>query len=155
MWHQKPVLSWEDFRAKPDASSPFAANTNSGISFNWNFSTENAKPKLFHEVFSNFYPEYSWVKSSEKDKYLLAHEQAHFDISEIFARQLRKALKEYKISRNIRRDLNAIYHKTEKQRDQMQKKFDHETAHSENTEEERRWRIFIAAELKRLEAYSK
>ncbi|WP_251738945.1 DUF922 domain-containing protein [Gramella sp. AN32] len=155
MWNERPVLTWDDFKASPDPESPFAANTNSGISFTWNYSTSKGQPELIHQVFSNFYPQYSWVKSSEKDAYLLAHEQAHFDISEIYARKLRKALQEYEIGRNIRRDLNGIYQKMEKQRDVMQRKFDKETDHSENTEAEMKWRKFITTELERLEAYSK
>ncbi len=63
---------------------------------------------------------------------LLAHEQLHFDITELFARKLRKAMVEFDFenSRNLRAALQALYKKTEMERALMQKKFDVETKHT-------------------------
>lgn len=153
-WQQGQPLTWNDFRALPDDSNSYSANTNSGISYTWSYSTSSGKPVLEHEVFSNFYPENSWVKDIEDEEYLLAHEQLHFDISELHARKLRKALHEYKIGRNIRQDLKRLYNKIEAERAAMQKRFDKETSHSEIKEAEMQWRKFIQQELKKLEEFS-
>ncbi len=153
-WSSIRTLNWEDFRAAPDESSSFSANTNSGISYTWNYSTASGKPVLENEVSSNFYPNRSWVKEEIEDRdYLLAHEQLHFDISELHARKLRKALSEYQPGSNIRGDLKKIYNRIEAERTAMQKKFDAETQHSENKPAEYRWRKFVAMELEKLKDF--
>lgn len=153
-WQQGKLLTWSDFKAEPDNSNSYSANTNSGISYSWNYSTASGVPVLLHEVFTNFYPNLSWVKEIRNEEYLLAHEQLHFDISELHARKLREALADYEIGRNIRQDLKRIYNKIESERVSMQNKFDRETSHSENRSEEMKWRKFVAEELKKLEEYS-
>lgn len=153
-WQEDRPLTWEDFKAEPDESLSYSANTNSGIGYSWDYSTASGTPVLKHEVTSNFYPELSWVKDVDDLEYLLAHEQLHFDISELHARKLRKALAEYEIGRNIRLDLKRIYNKIETERSLMQKSFDKETSHSENYEAEMRWRMFVANELEKLKKYS-
>lgn len=146
-------LSISDFKGIPPEGGAYEGNTNSGISFTWNYSTQSGQPELSFEVVSNFYPELSWLRDVENEDYLLAHEQLHFDISELHARKLRRALESYKIARNIRRDLNRIYNGIEKQRQEMQDRFDDETNHSRNKEAEARWQQFVAKELKKLEEY--
>lgn len=153
-WQEEKLLTWEDFKAEPDSSNSYSANTNSGISYSWHYSTASGAPVLLHEVFTNFYPDLSWVKEIENEEYLLAHEQLHFDISELHARKLRKALENYEIKRNIRQDLKRLYNRIESERVSMQNLFDKETSHSENRSEEMRWRKFVAGELEKLEEYS-
>ena len=154
-WSTERLLSWKDFRAVPDKSDSYTANTNSGMSYTWNYSTYSGTPVLEYEVISNFYPNRSWVKKEVKDKnYLLGHEQLHFDISELHARKLRKALSEYEPGNNIRGDLNKIYNRIETERTAMQKKFDAETQHSENKKAEYSWRKFVAMELEKLKNFS-
>ena len=85
----------------------------------------------------------------KNEEYLLAHEQLHFDISELHARKLRKALNEYEIGRSIRQDLKSLYNRIESERVSMQNRFDKETSHSENREEEMRWRKFVAARIRK------
>ena len=152
-WEEGETLSWADFKATPKKGVAYEANTNSGISFSWSYSTESGQPVLKYEVVTNFFPLLSWVKEAEEDEYLLGHEQLHFDISELHARKLRKAIDEYEPGRSIRRDLNTLYEKIEKERVAMQKLFDAETNHSIDEKAESRWRKFIRAELEKLSAY--
>lgn len=154
-WRDDLQLSWEDFKAEPDLSSSYSANTNSGISYDWSYSKARGEVKLEHEVFSNFYPYRSWVKPDLRDdEYLLAHERLHFDISELHARRLRKALSEYEPARNIRQDLKQIYNRIDEERRKMQKAFDKETNHSENREAETAWRKFVKTELEKLSDFA-
>ncbi|SDR66896.1 DUF922 domain-containing protein [Gramella sp. MAR_2010_147] len=154
LWKASRSLQWEDFKGQPDASNSYAANTNSGIGYTWSYSTASGKPILVHQVFTNFYPNLSWVTEIQNEEYLLAHEQLHFDISELHARKLRKALYHYEIGRNIRQDLKKLYRRIESERVFMQNQFDKETSHSEIRSAEMRWRQFVADELKKLEDYS-
>lgn len=153
-WKPNRPLSWEDFKATPDTSNSYSANTNSGISYNWNYSTASGQPILEHEVHTNFYPGKSWVKEIQDKEYLLAHEQLHYDISELHARKLRQALQHYEPGRNIRQELKRIYKTIESQRVAMQNEFDQETSHSENKAAEMRWRSFVKKELEKLADYS-
>ncbi|WPY99540.1 DUF922 domain-containing protein [Christiangramia sp. OXR-203] len=153
-WASIDRLSWQNFEASPDYSIDFSANTNSGMSYSWNYSTRTGKPELTHEVKSNFYPDLSWVKDVNNPAYLLAHEQLHFDITELHARKLRKRLAEYEIGRRIRQDLKRLYNITEAERVAMQNRFDKETSHSENKEAEYHWRKFVASQLAEYEVYA-
>lgn len=152
-WNENRPLTWNDFKAEPKESVPYEANTNTGILFSWNYSTESGEPVLKYEVLSNFYPESSWVKNVEETNYLLGHEQLHFDITELNARKLRKAIDEYKPGRNIRKELNQLYEQIEQERVKMQNRFDVETNHSQNKEAEAKWRKFVLEEIKDLEEY--
>ncbi|MGB8374159.1 MAG: DUF922 domain-containing protein [Salegentibacter sp.] len=153
-WNQDRPLTWADFKAEPPANDPYEANTNSGISYSWTYSTSSGRPDLRYEVHTYFYPELSWSRELEEEDYILAHEQLHFDISELYARKLRKELEEYEIGRNIRRDLRNIYNKIEQEREAMEKAYDAESNHSKNREAEFRWRKMIAKKLSELQQYS-
>lgn len=153
-WSETP-LTWQDFEGDPDSKSDYSANVNSGISYTWTFSTETGEPVLVYEVSSSFYPELSWKKQTINDPdYLLKHEQTHFDISELHARKLRKALENYQVGRNVRQDLKKIYQKIERERVKMQQQFDFETSHSENRDAELKWREFVSKELQNLQEYA-
>jgi len=153
-WAENRILSWDDFKASPKKHLPYKANTNSGISFSWNATKSSDGIEINYEVGSNFYPNRSWVKEIEEVDYLLAHEQLHFDITELYARKLRKALESYNPGDKIKKELDAIYSEIEQQRRQMQTKFDKETNHSINKEAEFKWRIFVKKELEKLSDYS-
>lgn len=153
-WSQDYSLSWSDFKASPKKHIPYKANSNSGISFSWNSTIRISGIELNYKVGSNFYPNRSWVKKIEEIDYLLAHEQLHFDITELHARKLRKALESYKPGEKMKKELNAIYSEIEKQRRQMQTQFDQETNHSINKEAEFKWREFVEQELEKLKKYS-
>lgn len=152
-WLANGPLTWNDFKAAPKNSVPYEANTNSGITFSWSYSTESGKPVLEYEVFSFFYPQSSWVKEVEETQYLLRHEQLHFDITELHARKLRKAIDQYKMGSNIKKELNQLYEKIERERVKMQNRFDAETNHSRNKEAEAKWRKFVLEELQRFNRY--
>ena len=100
-----------------------------------------------YSVVSTFYPEGSWYLPQRVTPYILAHEQAHFDISELHARMLRKNLAGKKFSKKIKSEIEAIYEQIEQKRRAMQTKFDAETDHSRNVEKEMQWENFIAQQL--------
>ena len=153
-WDKTRLLKWEDFEASPKKSLPYKANTNSGLSFSWNATESSGGIILTYKVGSNFYPKRSWVKEIEEVDYLLAHEQLHFDITELHARKLRKVLSNYEPGPKMKKVLNNIYSEIEQQRQQMQNQFDKETNHSINKESEYKWRKFVEKELNKLNEYS-
>ena len=153
-WNENKPLTWNDFQAEPGSHERYDASTNSGMSYSWSLSTHNGKEQFCYEVRSNFYPNLSWVKNGENNEHLLAHEQLHFDISELHARKLRKAIKEYKVTGNIKQELRDIYHRIETERQEMQNKFDLESRHSMEKVAEGNWQKEVKAELIKYKAYA-
>ncbi|MHA6279935.1 DUF922 domain-containing protein [Salinimicrobium sp. CAU 1759] len=150
------ALTWKDFKATPDPTSPFSANTASGISYGWSMKGSATGKEYSYEVSSFFIPGKSWVKDGSASPNLLAHEQLHFDITELFARKLRKALAEFDFdnSRNLKADLQALYKNAEQERALMQQQFDVETRHSMNEAAQLEWQKYIKEELRKLEKFS-
>lgn len=153
-WTSNP-LTWQDFKGAPDLSSPFHANTSSGISYSWSMKRTGEEIEVVYEVDSYFIPEQSWVKPGKDSQHLLVHEQLHFDITELHARKLKKAMLEFdfKKSGNIKPELQAIYKTTEAERYDMQKRFDAETRHSMDSEAQLKWQKFVEEELQKLEKF--
>lgn len=149
------ALTWEDFKAAPDPNSPFTANTSSGISYSWSLKTSILGKEYQYEVLSFFNPDRSWVKNSGS-AHLLAHEQLHFDITELCARKLRKALAEFDFrkTRNVKSELQDLYKKMEAERAAMQKKFDMETRHSMEEAAQLKWQQFVTQELQKFEDFA-
>lgn len=146
-WKENQKLTWEDFRGKPIPSASFVASTNTGISFQYSYSIKNGTVEVAHEVHSFFNPEGSWYIAKRVNPHILRHEQGHFDISELHARKLRKMLHGRQYSKNVKREIEGIYRKIERQRRTMQNKFDAETDHSRNEAQEKSWQHYIAQQL--------
>lgn len=154
-WNQDRPLVWEDFRGEADLNVRFNASTNSGIGFSWSYKSDQNGEDFQYEISNFFDSEKSWVKTGSESPHLLKHEQLHFDISELHARQFRKSLSQFETSKNIKADLNRLYRQHEQERLQMQRRFDQETKHSMNKEAQVNWETYIQKQLKKLATYSR
>ena len=139
-------LTWSNFKGKPKKTSPNEALTDSGMSIELECdgTTSRAIVKCF------FNPTKSWTKSKDSD-YLLAHEQLHFDITELFVRKLRKQLSEFgndceQLSKHIESYYNKNYQEFVKYQDQ----YDRESKHSLDKEKQALWEKKVAQELNAL-----
>lgn len=152
LWSDRP-LSWEDFKGPPVPENGYHASANTGISYTWSAKILGDDLDLVYAVQAFFYPDFSWV--SKKNDRLLAHEQLHFDISELHARKLRKALEEFKPEdyKGLKIPLQKIYEKIEAERKAMQEQYDLETRHSEDSTAQESWENRISAELKKLKKF--
>ncbi|HHS95445.1 MAG TPA: hypothetical protein ENJ45_02565 [Phaeodactylibacter sp.] len=94
-WSDSDRLEWADFAGEPryDYQS-IAALTSSGIVHYKG--CENGKIK--YKVRAYFEKNESWVKDEARTEHHLIHEQIHFDITELYARKLRKILAERNFS---------------------------------------------------------
>ena len=153
IWNKNQKLSWEDFRGKPVRSASFVASTNTGISFHYSYSIKNGAVDVEYSVRSFFAPEGSWYIPERVSPYILKHEQAHFDVSELHARMLRKNLEGRKFSKKVKSEIEGIYQQVEQKRRAMQTKFDAETDHSRNEEKEAFWQKYIANQLAEYDAW--
>jgi hypothetical protein len=153
-WSEEP-LKWENFEAEADLVKPYDANTNSGISYSWSLKVKGDSSDFQFEVESWFYPEQSWVKKNKKSEYLLAHEQLHFDISELVARKLRRALEDVEVvgEPELKEALEQLYQKNADVWTALQKEYDVETRHGQDSYAQKKWKEKITAELILLENY--
>ena len=148
VWNENERLSWSDFKAPHRSGVSYVASTSSGISFSYSYSERNRKIDLNITIQSNFYPASSWVNPGDASDYILAHEQAHFDISEIHARILRKKVSETTFSKKVKKELTNLYNEVDKKRIAMQHLFDKESDHSKIKEKEYEWEAYIKQQLK-------
>lgn len=153
-WDESYKLTWEDFKGKPNKMDGAVAVTSSGITFSYSTRRSNKKVVSFStEVYAHFYPEQSWYKPERANVHILGHEQLHFDITELHARKFRKRIKLLKASNDVVKELNILHKTTNEDLAALQDKYDAETDFSRNYEAQVKWQIYIAKELKKLDAY--
>src|SRR5688572_23289770 len=95
-WSGARPLVWTDFKGKPASSGNEGARTAHAIHFAW-----ICRPggRFEFKVTAGFLPNRSWVKfvvlrSAGESARVLRHEQTHFDISELYARHIRRRFAE-------------------------------------------------------------
>lgn len=143
-------LTWEDFKGNPNPNDPYQANTYSGFTFSWSLQQNEEGREFVYDIKSYFLPNQSWVKKGAKNSYLLAHEQLHFDISELHARKFKTTLANFDSSGSlaeVKRGMKSIYQQIEKERKAMQQKYDRETDHGGNKKAQEKWQDFIQKKL--------
>lgn len=146
-WNEDRKLVWADFKGVPNGPPDYVASTNSGVSFSYSYRERNGVGEIKFTVLSNFYPNLSWYRPSKVSDYILAHEQMHFDISELYARKLRLRLAVIPHDRDFKSKAETVYDQIEADRREMQFQYDVETDHSNSKEEEFHWRDYIAKQL--------
>ncbi len=149
-WNSSRKLSWEDFKAQPDGSSVNAALTSTNINIDYSFNNREFK----YKIRCQFDPTKSWGRI--KSDYILSHEQAHFDIAEIHARLLNKALKNYRFNaKTANKDIGDIYQRLMQEHHDMQEQYDDETNYSRNESRQQEWQKKIVDTLTNLQEYAK
>ena len=126
-----------------------AALTSTNIKIDFGYKNET----LQYHIRCRFDKNKSWGRV--KNDYILSHEQAHFDIAEIFARKLNKKMSEYKFDKdNYKTDLKKVYQDITREKEAFQDQYDNETDHSRKKEEQLSWLTKIKNMLEELKDYS-
>ena len=153
-WREDLRLTWDDFKGERNTKSDAVAVTASGITFSYAVRKSGIRIMDFKAlVVAHFYPEKSWVVKELADDYILAHEQLHFDITELHVRKLRKRISEIKVSQNLDRILNTLHQDMNKQLTEMQNQYDTETNNSIDKITQAKWIMYVAKELKKYKAF--
>ncbi|WP_229724607.1 DUF922 domain-containing protein [Winogradskyella forsetii] len=154
VWDETTKLTWADFKADPDLESDAVALTASGITFGYSVRTSEERIVDFSAtVEAQFYPNKSWYLKEKGNAHILAHEQLHFDITELYARQFRQHLTQLKANQNVKKQMNKLHVAINEAVNETQKRYDKETNHSMNIEKQKEWEAFIAKELKSLDEF--
>ena len=96
--------------------------------------------KIDFTVTAYFYPNKSWYNPELSDAHILAHEQLHFDISEIYARKMSAIMRATKFTSQVRREVKKIYQQINKEMDDFQNTYDNETNFSRDTAKQAVWK---------------
>ena len=155
-WDPSRPLHWGDFRAPPQPAGREAALSEVG-----QISGSGCDGSQFeYGVIAAFIPSESWVRpevvaNPMQSAIALAHEQVHFNISEIISRELRRTLATVdhpcQMSDSDRDALGAAAFNEEKN---TQQRYDDETAHGLNSEAQVRWAAWSVQMLGSLSAYA-
>ena len=156
VWTRNRKLTWDDFKGKPKtiSNTNVAATTYCGFGFETNQVFVFSKVKLFTK--NVFDCNLSWVRPDQKDKIpVLEHEQGHFDLCEVYARQLRKKLEDKKLTAfTLNGDANAIFKEIWALCLERQELYEKETNYGLDRQKQYEWATTIEKELLELNAYS-
>jgi lipopolysaccharide export LptBFGC system permease protein LptF len=142
-WNASRKLTWNDFKGDPDPHTSNAALTSSNINIEFGYDETGFQ----YSISCNFDKNRSWVRI--KNNEVLAHEQGHFDLAEIYARKLNKTLKAYHFNaKTASKDINQLYEDAMKQHRLTQTQYDQETDFSRNRPKQEEWLAKIEQQLK-------
>lgn len=147
-WREDLRLGWDDFRGEVPPRAIPAATTASGISYTYSANILHHEVILDYRVTAYFYPEESWYRPERCNDNTLAHEQLHFDISELFARKMRLRLETTTFSEDVKAEVRRIYKEILEELKAFQERYDRETDFSRNRGKQAEWNLRIAQALK-------
>lgn len=144
------LLTWDDFSGKPDKNSPYQANTYWGLNYSFkgvDFIGDTIKLKGFSATLM-FNENKSWVKEGTQTPSLLKHEQGHFDIGLICQKEFINAINNAVFFKaGLNEKVQSIFTGIMKKYHEMQVKYDEETDHSKNRQNQEKWDEIIAKTL--------
>jgi hypothetical protein len=133
-WKYERMLTWDDFQCEPQTGTDVVATTSTTLGISYQLKNG----ELTYSITCNFSKLKSW--GSLRTDYILAHEQAHFDITELIARQLHEALQSYVMNKKtFKQDITRIYNDAVRAKEEMQETYDRETNHSRNKLKQNEW----------------
>lgn len=149
-WHEDDKLTWNDFTGSYRLKGRISALTASAIEYSY----ECINNQLDVKVKAIFIPEESWMKPDAVNDYILNHEQLHFDITEIYARKMRKIIQEEIKTCDDLYKVEAISEYIIKHWKEEQSAYDAHTNHSLNENQQLVWNEKIAKNLRKTAAYA-
>lgn len=161
LWNPARTVSVSDFIVVPDSSTRITGDhmavTRTGITYSL-----TAKPgsKNFEiTIYATMHKPNSFIRERVLDaprgsiNYLMNHEQKHFDISEIYAREAVKAIRGKRFTKNYTREINDLMKGLFKQSEDLHDLYDNETGNGTNASAQSEWNNRIQRRLNGLDAY--
>ena len=150
VWSTTRRLTRADFKAST-TSRPFEAATSSGIRYH--YARQLFQSKVHFVIETVFDCQNSYFKGTQSPELTLAHEQGHFDITEIAARRFAQAIREQVAdTKELEQKQEAIYHRIITETQAMQDKYDSEVY--ADRRQQPAWLATIAQQLNGLQAYA-
>lgn len=151
-WSESVKLKWNDFQGQPDTSAIFKgmlAATSASIE---TFYYEDAGLPNYR-ISHFFQKQFSWARDT--GKLLLIHERLHFDISELYARKIRKGIEDLRKQqiKDVTRYVDLI-NREFVDKDMKQSQYDKGTHHGAIDILQEEWNKKIKKELELLKKYA-
>ena len=155
-WQAKRPLTWNDFNGRRPQKTRFAAAIVSRISCNV---YDEKHDSVYVEVKSLTFPDKSWTRNKHYRPYVLKHEQTHFDITELYARRLRRSISQckkwYTHNGTYRyTKLTRLYHRYRRRWRWAEYWCDFQTRHGRKRQVQLAWNYNVESSLKALEQYA-
>jgi hypothetical protein len=157
IWSAKR-LDWADF--KEEVFNDIYPGAKAKIHWNYRHSfgsiyKDGGKTKVTVQVYALCVPARSWVRPVNiGKKEVLVHEQLHFDIVELFARQLRQLLTQTPFNRdNYKKAITKAFNKSNTLMQQMQKEYDDGVKDDYSNARLAAWLALVADKITALDKY--
>jgi len=143
-WTKDRKLKVSDFKIikKKLKENDYTGMTYTDIQYNYKIT----KDSIFVTIRCVFNTRLSWLNSTDTNQYGLKHEQGHFDIGEIMAREMRRDFYEsYNPNKafNVYATLKKFRLKYVKKLNKLNLQYDNETNHSVNKIKQLEWETII------------
>jgi hypothetical protein len=155
-WSSERRLDWNDFLGPPPAESAEAARTVYLLSYQSRCRGEDFQ----FSVAALFLPRQSWVRprvlaSSNERGRVLRHEQTHFDLTEVYARRMRKFFAElYNPCGLVEEGVRESVDRFVREEAEAQARYDRETRYGLETVPQQRWDREVADMLGALAGFA-
>jgi hypothetical protein len=147
-------LRWSDFQGK-NQESDFSAQSNCMFIFSARPEMGRDTMFLYLQLSACFARKTSWVKTGITSDSLLAHEQLHFDICELYIRKLRKRLMEMDLDpMQYQKQIQPVFNEVWMEYQQSQALYDEQSQHGLISSEQNRWKNEVVLQLSTLSSYS-
>lgn len=154
---QQKKLTVQDYKGLINENEDYLARTYTIVSFQYHSPVIcSQKEKIKVKVETNVsVSNKSWMKlykirTRETLNELLSHEQGHYDISEVFATDLKKTLSGLCFDRvSYRKSADSVFQSKNRYYDGLQRQYDIETDNMRNKEMQLKWKRHIAMMLEK------
>ena len=154
VYNTKRQLLISDFTGPIQDDVSELAATYSGIAFSTTGATEKGQLVINVTLTPYFDKTKSWFKEAGKNPVLLAHEQAHFDITAIKACELAEALRKAAFTKdNYLALFDQLQQQYVGQSNEEQNTYDNETNHGTIPDAQQAWQKRISLKVKALDCY--
>jgi hypothetical protein len=155
VWTRDRRLAWSDFQGNAPARAAEGAGSCVGFSVSW----ECPAGELRFGIMATFDPGASWVERGAESPLLLRHEQLHFDLTELFARRLRKQFTDLRDPcqnpGDARQVLDGAVVGAYREWQEAQRRYDAETRRGTDAAVQGGWERRTRRELEDLEAFGR
>jgi hypothetical protein len=164
IWGNERKINWNDFKSESKSKNLKYQDALAHINFSLNFYPKKISCSKVDSVkiLAQMYKNESWVGAKTFSNELLNHEQTHFDIAELYARKIRKAIADFlAINPCHLQSIADIFYRLEDEHWEVQFLYDEEVRVCEdeeviicfNLEKQKEWDQKIAIQLEEYKDY--
>jgi hypothetical protein len=150
-WSAQRPLTWDDFKGSRNGG--YAANTNWRVRYRYMPHISQGNYQITFSVQCLFEPGESCLLPGAGTPELLRHEQTHFDLAELYTRQLYRAFTATTYTAAYRKQIKDTWALVFARLKATQEKFDQETEHGLNKPAEAEWESQVALQLQQTPPY--